>query len=175
MRLPRTRSIASAIALAALLPLASSVLAQQKIEQQMSYEQFKAAGLDKLTPEQLASLNAWLDGKLQVETSKAAETATAAAAAGAAAKSDEDRRGLFAPRESREPISAKVQGDFTGFGKGRQFALDNGQVWKQVDDASISGANLASPAIKITPSVIGGAWYMSVDGYNTRAKVQRVK
>lgn len=173
MRLTRTRTIASAIALAALLPLASSALAQQKIEQQMTYEQFKAAGLDQLSPQQLANLNAWLDGKLQVETAKAVETA---AAAGVAAKAtDDDRRGLFAPRESREPISAKVQGDFTGFGKGRQFTLDNGQVWRQVDDASIGGANLPSPAIKITPSVIGGAWYMSVDGYNTRAKVQRVK
>ncbi len=173
MRLTRTRLAAKAVALAALLPLASSALAQHRIEQQMTYEQFKAAGLDKLTPEQLANLNSWLDGKLQVETAKAAETATAAAVATTAG--GEDRRGLLASSESREPISAKVTSEFTGFGKGRQYTLDNGQVWKQVDDATIIGAKVPSPAVKITPSVIGGAWYMSIEGYNTRAKVQRVK
>lgn len=173
MRLTRPRTIASAVVLTALLPLASGAFAQQKIEQQMSSEQFQAAGLDKLTPGQLANLNAWLDGKLQAETAKAAQTATAATAGAAVA--GEDRRGLSAPRQTREPISAKMQGDFTGFGKGRQFTLDNGQVWRQIDEATITGADVASPAVRITPSMVGASWYMSVDGYNTRAKVQRVK
>ena len=152
------------LALALLLPMASAALAQ-KIEQQMSYEQFKAAGLDKLTPEQLANLNAWLEGRVQVETAKAVEVAKQ--------ESQEDRRGLFSS-ESREPVTGQLDGSFSGFGKGRQFTLDNGQVWKQIDDASLS-AKLTSPQVRITPSIMGGAWYLSVEGYNTRAKVQRVK
>ncbi|MDR0183433.1 hypothetical protein [Lysobacter arvi] len=153
------------LALAALLPLATTALAQEKIEQQMSYEQFKASGLDKLSAGELANLNAWLQGKLEVETAKAAEVAVQA--------SGDDRRGL-AERESRDPVSAALTGAFTGFGKGRQFTLDNGQVWQQIDDASLS-AKLDNPKVRITPSLLGGAWYLAVDGYNTRAKVQRVK
>jgi len=153
------------LALAALLPLATTAVAQQKIEQQMSYEQFKASGLDKLSPTELANLNAWLAGKLEVETAKAVE--------GVRQESGEDRRGLT-ERQSREPVSAAITGAFTGFGKGRQFPLDNGQVWQQVDEASLS-AKLDNPKVRLTPSMIGGAWYLAVEGYNTRAKVQRIK
>ncbi|MFE0502065.1 hypothetical protein ACFW0P_14930 [Lysobacter soli] len=153
------------LALAALLPLATSALAQQKIEQQMSYEQFKASGLDKLSAGELANLNAWLEGKLEVETAKAVE--------GVRQESGDDRRGLT-QRESRDPVAAAITGAFTGFGKGRQFTLDNGQVWQQIDEASLS-AKLDNPKVRITPSLLGGAWYLAVDGYNTRAKVQRVK
>ncbi|QGW64203.1 hypothetical protein GOY17_04285 [Lysobacter soli] len=153
------------LALAALLPLATSALAQQKIEQQMSYEQFKASGLDKLSAAELANLNAWLEGKLEVETAKAVE--------GARQESGDDRRGLT-ERESRDPVAAAITGAFTGFGKGRQYTLDNGQVWQQIDEASLS-AKLDNPKVRITPSLLGGAWYLAVDGYNTRAKVQRVK
>jgi len=153
------------LALAALLPLATTALAQQKIEQQMSYEQFKASGLDKLSAGELANLNAWLSGKLEVETTKAAEVARQ--------ESGDDRRGLT-ERQSRDPVAAAITGAFGGFGKGRQFTLDNGQVWRQIDDASLS-AKLDNPKVRITPSVIGGAWYLAVEGYNTRAKVERVK
>ena len=153
------------LALAALLPLATSALAQQKIEQQMSYEQFKASGLDKLSAGELANLNAWLEDKLEVETAKAVE--------GARQEPGDDRRGLT-ERESRDPVAAAITGAFTGFGKGRQYTLDNGQVWQQIDEASLS-AKLDNPKVRITPSLLGGAWYLAVDGYNTRAKVQRVK
>jgi hypothetical protein len=164
-RMTRIAPPARLLALALLLPLAATALAQQKIEQQMSYEQFKASGLDKLSAAELASLNDWLDGKLQVETAKAAEVAKK--------ESDDDRRGLGAS-ESREPVAGAITGAFAGFGKGRQFTLDNGQVWQQIDDASLS-AKLDNPKVRITPSLLGGAWYLAVDGYNTRAKVQRVK
>ncbi|BDU15624.1 hypothetical protein [Lysobacter auxotrophicus] len=154
------------LALAALLPLATTAMAQQKIEQQMSYEQFKASGLEKLSPTELANLNAWLAGKLEVETAKAVETVRQ--------ESGDDRRGLAAERESRDPVAASIAGAFTGFGKGRQFSLDNGQVWRQIDEVALS-AKLDNPKVRLTPSLIGSAWYLAVEGYNTRAKVERVK
>jgi len=117
--------------------------------------------------EQLANLNDWLDGKLKVETAKAAETAKQSGG-------DEDRRGLFLAT-SREPVDGTITGNFTGFGKGRSFTLDNGQVWQQIDDVSLTGVKDANPKVKITPSVIGSAWYLSIEGFNARAKVQRVK
>ena len=29
--------------------------------------------------------------------------------------------------------------------------------------------------MKISPSLVGNAWYMAIEGYNTRAKVERIK
>lgn len=158
----RTRLLAAAI----VLVFAPCAAAQQRIEQQMSPEQFKATGLDRLSPEQLANLNAWLNGKLEIETAKAARTAKQEVV--------EENRG-FATFGSSDPITDRISGDFRGFGKGRTYTLDNGQVWEQVDDARLAGARLTNPPVKITPTIIGNSWYLAVEGFNTRAKVQRVK
>lgn len=140
------------------------VFAQQTIQQRMKPEDFKAAGLDKLSAEELAYLNRWLDGTLEV--------ATTAAAMQAKDKVERENRGFF-NFGSSEPIVARLQGEFRGFGKGRVYRLDNGHVWRQVDDARLVGVRLDNPQVTIIPSVIGNAWSMKVEGYNTRAKVQR--
>jgi len=157
------------IALAALLVLAPALHAQQAtapIEQQMSPEQFKAAGLDRLDPQQLQNLNAWLNRAIDEQSSKAAETAKQ--------QVKEENRG-FLNFGSSEPISGRIAGEFRGFGQGRSYTLQNGQVWQQTDSASLSGVRLEAPEVKITPSMVGNVWYMAVGRYNTRAKVERVK
>lgn len=152
---------------AVLLALAPSAFAQQPpIQQQMTPAQFKAAGLDQLNPEQLANLNAWLDGTIQAEASKAAITAK---------KQVEDHNRGFLSFGSDEPVVSKISGEFRGFAKGRSYTLDNGQVWQQSDGATLVGARLTNPVAKITPSRVGNAWYMQVGTYNTRAKVDRIK
>lgn len=164
----RPRSIHSLVlaGMFALAAAAAQAQAQQPIEQQMTPEQFKATGLDQLSPEQLANLNAWLNNKLEVETTRAATEAKK--------KVEDDNRGFF-NFGSTDPIVARIAGEFRGFGRGRSYTLDNGQVWQQLDDASLAGVRKADPQVKITPSLIGNAWYMAIDGYNTRAKVQRTK
>ena len=78
--MPSTRKLAF-IALLACMPLAamaSPIRAQTAlpaIEKQMTPEEFKAAGLDKLSAEELARLNAWLGRTITTETAKAAEDA----------------------------------------------------------------------------------------------------
>ncbi len=145
-------------------PLAA--LAQKPIERDMSPEEFKAAGLDKLSPEELAKLNVWLGRKI--------DTVATEAATQAKDKIKEENRGFF-HFGSNEPIVARLSGEFRGFGKGRNYTLDNGQVWTQTDSAVLVGANIDSPEVRITPSVSGNSWYLAVKGYNTRAKVERVK
>ena len=156
--------------LAMSLALAPAAFAQQAtglpIERQMTPEQFKAAGLDQLDAQQLANLNAWLNRTLETETAKAAQSAKK--------KVEDDNRG-FLSFGSTEPVVGRIAGEFRGFGSGRSYTLDNGQVWQQVDGASLAGVRKTSPAVKITPSVIGNTWYLAIDGYNTRARVQRVK
>ena len=62
----RLRPIGNSLMLLALVGFASAVCAQPPIERQMTPEQFKAAGLDKLSPAELSNLNAWLNDTLEV-------------------------------------------------------------------------------------------------------------
>ncbi|NOT88989.1 MAG: hypothetical protein HOP03_12510 [Lysobacter sp.] len=148
----------------ALSPLAT--LAQQPIEREMTPQEFKAAGLDKLSAEELAKLNQWLGRKI--------DTVVTEATAQAKDKVEEENRGFF-HFGSNEPIVARMPGPFRGFVKGREYTLDNNQVWRQTDGASLVGVKLDDPEVRITPSIAGNAWYLAVKGYNTRAKVERVK
>ncbi len=154
------------ILLIALLALAPTAAAQEAIEKQMTPDEFKAAGLDKLSAEELARLNAWLNRTIGTETEKAAVAAKK--------KVEDDNRGFF-NFGSTEPVVSKMTGEFRGFARGREYTLENGHVWKQVDDASLAGVRLSTPEVRITPSLVGNAWYLAVTGYNTRAKVQRIK
>lgn len=156
-----------------LLAPAFAVHAQRVVEgdlqQQMSSAEFKAAGLEKLSPEELAALNAWLQGKVRNATATALEQAR-----------EEGRREVIVKNRgffdfgSSEPIKATLVGEFSGFGKGRQYTLDNGQVWEQTDDARAAGVRKQAPAVQITPGLMG-VWYLQIDGLNTRAKVRRTK
>lgn len=154
------------LALVAAIALPSVALAKDPIEREMTPEEFRAAGLDKLSPDELAALNAWLGRKIDRETAVAAEQAKE--------RVEEENRGFFHFGKS-EPIVATLQGEFRGFRKGREYTLDNGQVWRQTDEATLAGVRLDNPAVRINPSIIGNAWYLAVDGYNTRAKVERIK
>lgn len=162
----RLRPLWNSLILFALLTAVPAAFAQPPIEQTMTPEQFKAAGLDKLSPQELANLNAWLNNTLEVETTKAANLAKD--------KVETENRGFLSFGKS-DPIVAKIAGEFRGFAKGRSWTLDNGQVWEQVDAASLVGVRKTDPQVRITPSVIGNNWYMQIDGYNTHASVRRVK
>ena len=136
------------------------------IERQMTPEEFKAAGLDKLSPEELARLNAWLGRTISAESDKAAAVATD--------KIKQENRGFF-DFGSAEPINATLAGDFRGFARNRTYTLDNGQVWQQIDDAELPGIRLSNPAVNIKPAMVGNTWYLKVGKYNTRAQVKRIK
>jgi len=164
MSMPRPLLPLALLAALALSPLAA--LAQQPIEREMTPQEFKAAGLDKLSAEELAKLNQWLGRKI--------DTVVTEATAQAKDKVEEENRGFF-HFGSNEPIVARMTGQFRGFAKGREFTLDNNQVWRQTDGASLVGVKLDAPEVRITPSIAGNAWYLAVKGYNTRAKVERVK
>ena len=139
------------------------------VEQQMTAEQFKAAGLDKLSAKELAALNAWLQQKVSTETAVAVEKAKEEGRKEVVEKN----RGFF-DFGSAEPIESVIVGEFTGFGKGKKYTLQNGQVWEQIEPASLSGVRKTDVSVKIKPGVLGN-WFMKIDGYNTQAKVRRIK
>ena len=160
------------LALALLLASGAAVAQSQTppIEQQMTPEEFKAAGLDKLSPDELAHLNTWLGRTITQQTQQAAEKA----AVQATDKIKQETRGFFHFGEDT-PIDAHLVGNFRGFEKGHTYTLDNGQVWQQIDDAELPGIRLTDPAVNIKPAMVGNTWYMKVGKYNTRAQVKRIK
>lgn len=150
-----------------LLALAGgSALAQEfsSLEERMSAAEFKAAGLDKLTPEELVQLNAWLSQEVG-DVARSAAPATPA-----------DRRGFETSGTDYSDIETRIAGEFTGWdGRDGRFVLTNGQVWQSVDPGSrLRGVKLDSPLVTIEAGTFG-AWFLSVEGYNTRVRVKRVK
>lgn len=170
MSLPASRLLACSLALLA-LPFAAS--AQRgldgDLQQQMSPSEFKAAGLDKLSGDELARLNRWLQTRVETASAVAVESAREQGRQEVITKN----RGFF-DFGSKEPITATLQGEFRGFGKGRLYVLDNAQQWEQVDETTAAGVRRQAPRVTIKPGVMG-AWYLKVDGINTQPKVRRVK
>ncbi|MNV18653.1 hypothetical protein D3C71_1094870 [compost metagenome] len=171
MKLPRLAVLFAFTALS--LSAMSSAHAQRTVtgdlQQQMTETEFKAAGLDKLSAQELAALNNWLQGKVEQATTVALEQAREEGRQEVIVKN----RGFY-DFGSSEPIRSRMTGEFSGFGKGRQFTLDNGQIWEQTDDARAAGVRKQTPDVRITPGLMG-VWYLQIDGLNTRAKVRRTK
>ena len=161
-----------ALAILALAPMAwaqPSTPLTADIEQQMSADEFKAAGLDKLSAQELTALNAWLQHKVVQETAKAVETAKEEGRK----EVKEKNRGFF-DFGSAEPIASSIVGEFKGFANGRKYTLENGQVWEQIEPATLAGVRRTDPKVSIKPGLFN-SWFMRIDGYNTAAKVRRIK
>lgn len=208
-RLPWSRRVPPVLALSLALALACSIVQAQEaatpLRQQMGAEQFRAAGLDKLSAAELAALEAWLQQRIAGAAADAPGPAAAAAApvapaAGPAVAAPpatgsvdpaelerireqareegrrevrEQSRGFF-DFGSAEPISSTLVGEFRGFAKGRQYTLANGQVWEQVEPARLDGVRRQDPAVTIRPGLLN-VWFLRIEGYNTTAKVRRVR
>jgi hypothetical protein len=154
-------------------PALAQRVVEGDLQQQMSPAEFKAAGLDKLSPSELATLNGWLQGKVAAATAEVREQVRDQAREEGRQEVIVKNRGFF-DFGSKEPISSTLPGQFSGFGKGRKYVLANAQEWEQTDGTALSGVRKTDAAVSITPGV-AGVWYMRVDGVNTRAKVRRVK
>lgn len=131
------------------------------LEERMSSADFEAAGLDKLSPEELARLNEWLRGNVGAGTGAAAVA------------SREDRIG-FREEMVTGVVVSQIDGPFTGWSGKTRFRLKNGQVWQQIDsDARFGGVELDSPGVRIEPGLFG-SWMLKVDGYNSQVRVKRL-
>lgn len=89
------------------------------IQEIMTPAEFKAAGLSKLSPDELAKLNAWLQGYRQVTEQAAEKKATARAAKVEHTKMD--------------VLVSRVDGAFNGLTGRTIIRLEDGTVWKQAN------------------------------------------
>jgi hypothetical protein len=171
------RAVHSVLIAAALAAAVPAFAQQTRIEDRLTAAEFRDAGLGKLSDAELARLNELLvRGASSAPPATAApdvETRIAQAREEGRREAQGQDRGLR-PAESREPIESTIPGAFTGFSQGREYTLANGQVWKQTDSASIAGARGQDIGVQIRPGFMS-VWWLQVDGYNTRAKVERVR
>jgi hypothetical protein len=89
------------------------------IQQAMTPEEFKAAGLNKLSSDELQKLNAWLQGYREVAEKAAEKKATARAATVEHAKLD--------------MLVSRVDGTFNGLTGRTVIRLEDGTAWKQAN------------------------------------------
>jgi len=89
------------------------------IQQMMTPEEFKAAGLDKLSSEELQKLDAWLQGYRQTTEKKASEVA--------------EKKASSTARTKLDMLVSRVDGSFEGL-KGRTvIKLEDGTAWRQAN------------------------------------------
>src|SRR6266849_1849037 len=117
------------------------------LQDMMTAEEFKAAGLEKLSSEELKNLNAWLQGFREVAETKAAEKATAKAAKMA----------------KLEQTLSRVDGTFTGLTGRTIIKLQDGTVWKQANIDDHYRAQVTDhPAVFVSRGPFG--WKMRIEG-----------
>ena len=135
------------------------------LEERMSDAEFRAAGLDRLSPEELASLNDWLRTRLTAQQAQAA-------ASGEGFRASD---GLFNDDSmDRSDIESRYVGTFTGWGQGTVIELENGQAWKVNEPSGFRVPATEGPMISIKPAMLG-SWLMKVEGYNRSVRVVRVR
>ena len=70
-------------------------------------------------------------------------------------------------------VTTRFLGTFRGWTGNTRFELENGQVWRQVDD-SVFAVNLVNLSVTIKKGALG-TFFLSVEGYGSRVKVERVR
>ncbi len=119
------------------------------IKEVMSPEEFKAAGLNKLSAEELQKLDAWLQGYRQVTEQAAEKKATAKASAESHAKMD--------------LLVSRVDGTFQGLTGRTIIRLEDGTVWKQANADDRYRAKVTDhPAAAVIHGVFG--YKMRIEG-----------
>jgi hypothetical protein len=108
----------------------------RSLEETMRPEEFKAAGLDKLSEDELQRLDAYLQGYRQAAQKKANEQAQAKASeeikkAEARTKAAEESN--VTARTKLDSLVSRVDGNIDGLKGHTMIRLEDGTVWKQVN------------------------------------------
>jgi len=153
-------------------------------------EDFAAAGLGKLSADELRRLDGLVrdfrSGALERAQREAAvaqaRAADAEARAQASARAQKDKAGdaglvakarvMLTPGTQVEfaTVESRIAGEFRGWEGRTLFTLENGQRWQVSGSESYVSPLRTNPAVKITPGMLGSFW-MTVEGVRTRVKV----
>lgn len=144
------------------LPLCClSVHAQQAdgLQQRMSSAEFKAAGLDKLSPQELQNLDQWLSGHAKVTTKVV---------------NSSGKPVFYTGDQKRSTIDTRISGHFDGWNTHHEFVMANGQHWEAIDPEPHSCTPTENAEVKIKPSLMG-SWLMYVPSCYENVHVRRLR
>lgn len=159
----------------ALLALAVSAVASgqddfSSLEERMTGKEFEAAGLDKLSDEELSRLNEWIRRNV---AGKTADDVRLRQQIRREVESEVQAEQKAEESGEREEIVTTVPGHFTGWTGDTTFELANGQVWKQISGGSYR-VSLDDPTVVIYPVSFGG-WRLRLEDYGPSIGVKRVQ
>lgn len=126
----------------------------------MSQADFRAAGLDTLSPEQLKNLNEWLR--------------THGGAGGGQMFTPSGQPVYYPDDSARDTIESTIAGMFTGWRGKSVFKLENGQEWRQAESGVYDAGKFENPTVRIKPMLLG-SWLMYVEGCGCSVRVTRIK
>ncbi len=146
-----------------LLPLAGmTAMAQQPssgLQQRMSSAEFKAAGLDKLSPQELQNLDQWLRTHAKVTTKVV----------------DASGKPVFNEGgKTHSTVNTHIVGQFNGWSKGQTFSMANAQQWVVTDPDPRSCRPGDNTPVKISHSFLK-FWMMYVPSCYASVHVKRVR
>jgi hypothetical protein len=123
------------------------------LQDMMTAQEFKAAGLEKLSPEELKNLNAWLQGYRQVTETKATEKATA----------EVTKKVATQTRRDLNRVESRVDGTVPHLTGHSVVKLEDGTMWKQANpDDRYSPPPIDHPTAVVTRTPFG--WKMRISG-----------
>lgn len=146
-----------------ILPLCSvTALAQQTssgLQQRMSSAEFQAAGLDKLSPQELQNLDQWLSTHAKV-TTKVVDSS--------------GKPVFYAGDKTHTTVKTQIVGHFDGWSKGQSFTMANTQQWVVTDPEPHSCKPGDHTEVEISHSFMN-FWMMYVPTCYARVHVKRVR
>ena len=144
------------------------------LEEQMTGNQFRGAGLNKLTPGELESLNHWIRShSLATLDQPKAGSMMISPDAGEEDK-DRDDKGKKVEDTERTTIKSRIKGSFTGWDGHAVFELENGMIWEQSDKDKFFIREIKNPEVTIEPGAFK-RWHLSVDGHDSKCRVKRIQ
>jgi hypothetical protein len=157
----RTRHVNVIAALAFSLLPAMTVSADEPppdVRAMMTPDEFRAAGLDRLSPAELDALNRWL---LRHTATQASEL--------------RQHKGVVSEeirKVEQEGVRTRIVGEFRGWDGNTVFRLENGQVWKQ----RLPGTwhyRASSPEVELSKNFMG-YWMLRVVEADRAVGVTRI-
>lgn len=128
---------------------------ERTIQEKMTPQEFKDAGLDKLNKTELKNLNDWINGVKTVVVEKiVAVPATSKAV------------------EPTDDFQSTIVGEFSGFRGNTRITLANGQIWDQADSKELHIKKIKDAKVNFSYSGFAG-WKVQVEGYNAWIRVKR--
>ena len=129
------------------------------LRQEMGKTEFQATGLSKLSPQELARLEAWLAAHPHTETKMVSASGKPV---------------FYAADHKPAAFEAHIAGRFDGWTGRNLITLDNGQQWRQIGSDQPACGSSDNAMVKVKPSLFD-SWLMYVKGCNGNVHVERVK